>query len=51
MDESDLDLQAILRALKAQGCAGRILNESPNLEEDALKYQYDWIELSGESPG
>ena len=51
MDESDLDLQAILRAVQGAGLRGRILNESPNLEEDALKYQYDWIELSGESPG
>ena len=51
IDESDLDLHAILRALDELDCAGRILNESPILEEDALNIQRAWMEASGESTG
>jgi deoxyribonuclease IV len=46
LDEADLDLNAILKALKAQGCRGRILCESPVMEDDALKIQQAWKELS-----
>jgi deoxyribonuclease-4 len=47
--ESDLNLQAIFRALYAFGCGGRILCESPVMEEDALKTKQIWREISGES--
>jgi deoxyribonuclease-4 len=47
--DSDLDLSAILQALKDMGCAGRILCESPILEEDALFAKQCWMEVSGES--
>jgi deoxyribonuclease-4 len=49
LDESDLDLQAIFRPLLAFGCGGRILCESPVMEEDALKMKQLWSEISGES--
>lgn len=49
MDESDFDLSALFKALHAFGCAGRILCESPVMEEDALLFQKTWIEISGES--
>jgi len=37
LDEADLDLDALLRALCDFNCAGRILCESPVMEDDALK--------------
>src|SRR5690606_35771174 len=37
LEEADLDLDALFSALKEFGCAGRILCESPVMEEDALK--------------
>jgi len=40
--EADLDLEAIFRALEAFGCSGRILCESPVLEEDALAMRARW---------
>ena len=46
-EESDLDLDALLRALKDFGCAGRILCESPVMEEDALLMMKKWKEVSG----
>ncbi len=42
LEEADLDLEAILRALKDFNCSGRILCESPILEEDALKIKHTW---------
>ncbi|MDD5466743.1 MAG: TIM barrel protein [Anaerolineales bacterium] len=51
LEEADLDLRAILRALKEAGAAGRILCESPVLEEDALVIQEAWIKVSGERAG
>ena len=48
LEEADLDLQAIFRALKDFGCAGRILCESPIMEEDALNMLKVWKEVSGE---
>jgi deoxyribonuclease-4 len=47
--ESDLDLDAILKALNEFGCKGRILIESPAMEEDAFLVQRRWAEISGES--
>lgn len=46
--EADLDLKALFQALKEFGCQGRILCESPVMEEDALKMKKAWIETSGE---
>ncbi len=44
LEEADLDVRAIFRALKAFGCAGRILCESPAMEDDALLLQKIWGE-------
>ncbi len=49
LEEADLDLNAILRALQAFGAGGRILCESPAMEDDALLMQKAWMALSGES--
>ena len=49
--EADLDLKALLRALHDFGCAGRILCESPIMEEDALNMQKAWLKISGEKDG
>ncbi len=48
LEEADLDLEALLRALKDFGAAGRILCESPVMEEDALVMMKAWKEVSGE---
>ena len=47
--EADLDLQALLNALYEYGCAGRILCESPIMEEDALNMKKAWMKISGEN--
>jgi deoxyribonuclease-4 len=49
LTESDLNFQAIFTALHASGCRGRILCESPVLEDDALVARQTWIDISGES--
>jgi len=46
--ESDLDLQGLFRALHAAGGAGRILCESPAMEDDALYMKKIWQEVSHE---
>ncbi|HUI88612.1 MAG TPA: TIM barrel protein [Anaerolineales bacterium] len=46
--EADLDLKALFRALKDSNCAGRILCESPVMEEDALIMKKTWMKVSGE---
>jgi deoxyribonuclease IV len=48
IQESDLDYIALFKALHDLGCQGRILCESPVLEEDALFLQSAWMEISGE---
>ena len=48
LQESDLNLDAIFEALRSFGCAGRILIESPAMEDDALLAQRRWAELSGD---
>ncbi|MBI1856161.1 MAG: TIM barrel protein [Chloroflexi bacterium] len=48
LEEADLDLEALLRALHDHGCAGRILCESPIMEEDALNMKKAWMKVSGE---
>ncbi|MEW6718436.1 MAG: TIM barrel protein [Chloroflexota bacterium] len=49
IQESDLAIEAIFRALQDFGCRGRILCESPVLEEDALYLKELWGEISGEN--
>jgi deoxyribonuclease-4 len=49
MKESDFGLEALFKALHKFGAAGRILCESPVMEEDALLFQKTWMEISGES--
>jgi len=44
--ESDFDLDSLFEALLEVGAAGRILCESPTLEEDALYIQDAWLEFS-----
>ncbi|NWF63175.1 MAG: TIM barrel protein [Chloroflexi bacterium] len=46
--ESDLDLNALFKALNDFGCGGRILCESPAMEEDALVMKKTWMKVSGE---
>lgn len=43
--ESDLDMGALFRALRAFGCGGRMLCESPAMEEDALLMRQAWLNL------
>jgi deoxyribonuclease-4 len=49
IEESDLDLDAIFQALFDLGCSGRIVCESPILEEDAILIQKKWERLVGEN--
>ncbi len=49
MQESDFNLMELFKALHSIGAKGRILCESPIMEEDALYMQKVWLELSGES--
>jgi deoxyribonuclease IV len=46
--ESDLKLNFLFKAFKEFGCAGRILCESPIMEEDALNMKKAWMKVSGE---
>ena len=48
LEAADLDLRALFRALHDLGCAGRILCESPIMEEDALNMKRAWVGISGE---
>jgi deoxyribonuclease-4 len=48
IQESDFDLEALFKALYKFGAAGRILCESPVMEEDALIFQETWATISGE---
>jgi deoxyribonuclease-4 len=48
IEDSDFDLEALFAALKEVGAQGRILCESPTLEEDALYIQNAWAKFSGE---
>lgn len=45
MAESDFDLKGLFTALSKAGCAGRILCESPIMEEDALYMKQVWEDL------
>jgi deoxyribonuclease-4 len=46
--DADLNLKALMRALNEFGCAGRILCESPIMEEDALNMKRAWMKVSAE---
>ncbi len=46
LSEADLNVRALLHALKDFGCGGRILCESPVMEEDALELKRLWQEIS-----
>ncbi len=48
LTESDLDLKGLFRALHTHAAAGRILCESPAMEDDALYMRQVWGEVSGE---
>lgn len=48
LEESDLDFASILQALLDFDCAGRILVESPILEDDANLVRNAWLKLSGD---
>jgi deoxyribonuclease IV len=47
--EADLDFKAIFKALKNVQAGGRILCESPAMEDDALILQQTWHEIYSES--
>ena len=49
VEESDFDIGALFKALLEFECQGRILCESPNLEDDALVIKNKWQEVSGEA--
>jgi len=48
IQESDFDLQGLFKALSAFNAGGRILCESPIMEEDALFMQKTWQEITKE---
>jgi deoxyribonuclease-4 len=45
LEDSDLQLADLMRALRDSGCGGRILCESPVLEDDALLMKNLWSNL------
>jgi deoxyribonuclease-4 len=48
LGESDLKINFLFEVLRDYGCAGRILCESPIMEEDALNMKKAWMKVSGE---
>jgi deoxyribonuclease IV len=46
IEEADLDIRALFRALRDFRCEGRILCESPVMEDDALILKRIWLEMS-----
>jgi deoxyribonuclease IV len=42
VSDSDLNIQALFEALAVRRCAGRILCESPEMENDALVLKQEW---------
>jgi deoxyribonuclease-4 len=46
LQESDLDLIALFTILYQRSCAGRILCESPAMEDDALYMQQTWQNIT-----
>ena len=48
LGESDLKINFLFEVLRDFGCAGRILCESPIMEEDAQNMKKAWMKISGE---
>ena len=48
--ESDLDLVGLLTALEEAGCGGRILCESPVMEDDAVTLRQTWEKVAASAP-
>jgi len=48
-EQADFDLDALFQALKDFKCGGRIVCESPILEDDAVFMQGKWLGLIGEN--
>ena len=48
VQESDLDVKGLFTALNEHQCGGRIMCESPILEEDAVYLKTTWQEISGQ---
>lgn len=49
LEACDLDLEGLFRALSDHDGAGRILCESPAMEDDALLMKRRWAEVSGQA--
>ena len=49
LDQADLALDVLLRALRDYDCRGRILCESPVMEDDALKLKEAWQAVESEA--
>ena len=47
LEEADLNVRDLFQALFDANCSGRILCESPVMEDDALKMKGIWSEVSG----
>jgi deoxyribonuclease-4 len=47
--EADLDMKALFKALNQFDCGGRVMCESPIMEEDALNMKKAWMKISGEN--
>ncbi len=47
IEESDLNLDALLEALQESDCGGRIVCESPVMEEDAILIRDHWLKIKG----
>lgn len=48
VEKSDLKLKLLFQALHDFGCGGRILCESPAMEDDALLMKKTWMKISSE---
>ncbi|HTX92129.1 MAG TPA: TIM barrel protein [Anaerolineales bacterium] len=48
MEEADLKFRDLMRALHDSGAKGRLMCESPAMEEDARKFRELWMDVSGE---
>jgi deoxyribonuclease-4 len=48
IENADLDIRALFTALRDFHCGGRILCESPVMEDDAQKLQQTWREVNAE---
>jgi len=49
LEDSDFDLRGLLRALAEMKCAGRIVCESPVMEDDALRIRAAWGRIARSS--